>query len=444
VVLADVLQRVADGEIKRLMIFMPPRHGKSLLTSCLFTAYWLYRNPDQWVGVNSHGADLALTLSRSAREKFVAAGGGLSGESSAVNHWQTTAGGGLWASGVGGPITGKGFNLGIIDDPLKNAEEAASEVIRSKQKEWYGSTFYTREEPNSDGDPDGAIVIIQTRWNQDDLSGWLLSEEGDEEGDAERWHIVSFDAIHEEELPEFPVTCTVEPDWREPGEALCPERRPLSKLERIRRAVTPYYWSAMFQQRPTPRTGGMFPAAWPIVEAIPVGCTFVRYWDKAGTAGGGAYTAGVKMCKSADQSYYITHVERGQWSAGEREAVIKSTAAMDGKGVPIWVEQEPGSGGLESAENTIIGLAGYSVQKDRVTGDKVTRAQPLAAQAEVGNVRLLKGEWNRAFVDEAKLFPHGKYLDQVDAAAGAFNKLALAPAPRRLAPAGSLLGGYRG
>jgi predicted phage terminase large subunit-like protein len=444
VVLADVLQRVADGEIKRLMIFMPPRHGKSLLASRLFSAYWLYRHPEQWVGLNSYGADLAFTLSRSARDNFAAAGGVFSESASAVNHWETAAGGGMWAAGVGGPISGKGFNLGIIDDPIKNAEDAASEVIREKQKEWYNSTFYTREEPNSDGDPDGAIVIIQTRWHMDDLSGWLLSEEGDGDGGSEGWHIVCLDAIHEADPPEFPPTCTVEPDWREPGEALCPERRPLSKLERIRRAVASYFWAALFQQRPTPRTGGMFPPTWPIVKAIPVGCTFVRYWDKAGTAGGGAYTAGVKMARAPDGSYYVVHVERGQWSAGEREAVIKATAAMDGKGVAVWVEQEGGSGGKESAENTVIMLAGYAVHKDPVSGSKPTRAEPLAAQAEVGNVRLLEGAWNRDFVDEAKLFPHGKYLDQIDAAAGAFNKLALAPPPRRMVAGANPLRGYRG
>jgi hypothetical protein len=270
VILADILQRVADGKIKRLMIFMPPRHGKSLLTSRLFTAYWLYRFPGQWVGVNSYGADLAFTLSRSARENFVAAGGKISEVASAVNHWETEDGGGLWAAGVGGPIAGKGFNLGVIDDPLKNSEDAASEVIREKHKEWYGGTFYPREEPNDDGDPDGAIVIIQTRWHEDDLSGWLLSEEGSDDG-PEGWHIACFDAIHEGSLPEFPPTCTVEYDWREPGEALCPERRPLEKLERIRRTIGQYHWGALFQQRPVPRSGGMFKTSWfEIVEAMPV------------------------------------------------------------------------------------------------------------------------------------------------------------------------------
>ncbi|RME24447.1 MAG: terminase, partial [Candidatus Zixiibacteriota bacterium] len=141
--LIAVLQRVADGEINRLMVFMPPRHGKSETVSRLFSAYYLYKHPERWVGINSYAAELAYTLSRNARENYVAGGGALKNDAAAVKHWETGKNGGLWAAGVGGPITGKGFHLGIIDDPLKNAEEAASDTIRAKQKDWYRSTFST-------------------------------------------------------------------------------------------------------------------------------------------------------------------------------------------------------------------------------------------------------------------------------------------------------------
>src|SRR5262249_16191874 len=113
-------------------------------------------------------------------------------------------------------------NCGIIDDPIKNAEEAGSERLREKQKDWNGSTFYTREEPWSDDDPHGAIVVVSTRWHEDDLAGYLLSEESEGE-DPECWHIVNLPAVAEQEPQKFPETCTAEPDWREPGEALCPE-----------------------------------------------------------------------------------------------------------------------------------------------------------------------------------------------------------------------------
>ena len=153
--LADVLEKVANGEIKRLLIQLPPRHSKSEMISRLFTAYYLKKNPHHFVGINSYSAELAYTLSRASRENFTKCGGEVRDDVSAVKHWETPQGGGMWAAGVGGSITGKGFHLGLIDDPLKNAEEASSDTIREKQKEWYSSTFYTR------GEPDSAIIAIQ-------------------------------------------------------------------------------------------------------------------------------------------------------------------------------------------------------------------------------------------------------------------------------------------
>ncbi len=155
------------------MVFMPPRHSKSETVSRLFTAYYLYRHPERFVGLASYGADLAYTLSRAARDNFVKACGQLSKAAKAVKQWLTSTGGGLWAAGVGGPATGKGFHLGVIDDPIKDAEEAASDKIRQRNKDWLSSVFQTREEPG------GAIVVLQTRWHEDDLSGYLLSMEAD-------------------------------------------------------------------------------------------------------------------------------------------------------------------------------------------------------------------------------------------------------------------------
>lgn len=438
-VLGNVLQRVADGEISRLMIFMPPRHGKSEETSRLFSAYYLYLHPERFVGICSYAAALAYTLSRASQEFFLSAGGLLNPRAKGVQHWQTTEGGGAWAAGVGGPITGKGFHVGIIDDPLKNAEEAASDKIREKQKEWYSSTFYTREEPGG-----GAIIFILTRWNEDDLAGWQLVEElAAEDDEKENWHIVNFPAICEEEKPEFPASCTVEKDWRKPGEALCPERFDLEKLKRIASKVGVYFWNALFQQRPRPRDGGMFKRSWfKIVGAVPVGCTFVRYWDKAGSDGKGDYTAGVLMARAPDGSFYVVDVVRDQWEATEREKVIVQTADLDRQriGAPaivdgepldddssykIWVEQEGGSGGKESAMATVRRLSGHSVQSEVVSGKKETRADPFAAQAGAGNVFLVRGDWNEAYLKELTVFPNGKNDDQVDGSSGAFNKLAL-------------------
>lgn len=314
-------------------------------------------------------------------------------------------------------------NCGIVDDPLKNAEEAASATIREKQKDWWRSTFYTRQEP------DAAIIVIQTRWNEDDLAGWLLSEEATGDDEPERWHIVSMPAIYGEDEPlEFPDTCTVEADWRKPGEALCPERYPIAKLRKYQRRLGGYFWGALFQQHPRPRSGTMFQREWfSIVDAAPADAKRVRYWDKAGTKDGGKATAGVLIARDADGVVYVEHVVRGQYSALEREKVIRQTAEADAARygrVLVWMEQEPGSGGKESAEATVRNLAGFRVYKETVSGDKATRAEPFAAQCAGSNVRLVRGAWNSNYLDELTAFPHGVFSDQVDASAGGYNKLA--------------------
>lgn len=430
--LIAVLQRVADGEITRLMVFEPPRHGKSELISRKFSAYYLYLYPERWVAITSYAAKLAYSLSRSARAHFTFGDGELSGNAAAVEYWMTGQNGGLWAAGVGGSATGFGYHLGIIDDPLKDAEEANSEVIREKHKDWYRSVFSTREEPG------GAIIIVNTRWNEDDLVGWLLAQETDEDGEPERWHIVNMPAIAEEPAS-FPPTCTVEPDDRKIGEPLCPERYPLNKLQRLQKRIGEYFWGALFQQRPRPKDGEMFKRQWfKIVKASPTVAQRVRYWDKAGTDGAGAFTCGALLARGPDKRFCVENIIRGQWSAGEREAIIRQTAELDRQRygpVAIVVEQEPGSGGKESAENTIINMAGFNISADKVTGDKVFRAEPFAAQCQAGNVDILEGEWNSGYLDRLTAFPKGKYKDDVDASSGAFNKLALGPQSGGLAMA---------
>jgi predicted phage terminase large subunit-like protein len=425
-VLADVLQRVAEGQIKRLMIFLPPRHSKSETVSRLFAAYFLHLYPDRFVGLTSYSAELAYTLSRNARDHYQSSGGQLRGDAFAVKHWQTLEGGGFWAAGVGGPMTGKGWHLGIIDDPIKNAEEAASDTIRAKHQDWYGSTFYTREEPWSDQDPHGALIVIQTRWHEDDLAGWLLAEEaGSDEDEPERWHIVNLPAIAEEPQ-KFPETCTVEPDWRQPGEPLCPERRPIEKLRKICKRIGGYFFDALFQQRPSAKEGDFFKVGKiETVDVAPAGLRLCRGWDLAATPGGGAYTAGVLIGQDPKGVWYVVDVERGQWSSDDVETQLVSTARRDGTGVQVHLPQDPGQAGKKQGISLVKLLSGFQVKVDPVTGPKETRAFSLSAQVNAGNVRMVKGDWNKAFKEELRQFPRGKYKDQVDAAADAFNELAL-------------------
>ena len=432
--IADQLQAIADGRLKRLMVFVGPRMGKSEEISRLFPGYLLERFPDRWVGLCSYAAELAFTLSRNAREKYVRAGNPLAPGASAMHHWETPSGGGMWAAGVGGPITGKGFHVGIVDDPIKDAEEAASDTIRAKQKDWWESTFWSRREPEA------AVIVVQTRWHEDDLSGYLLATEPDS---PEAWTIVDLPSIKEPgEDAYYPATCTVVPDWREPGEPLCPDRMSLAELEKVR-ARSRYYFSALHQQRPGPREGGMFKREWfEIVDRHSPKGQEVRYWDKAASDQAGDWTVGAKLFRTEAGDYIVTDILRGQWASGARDKIIRQTCVADHavRPCPQYGEQEPGASGKDAARAFVRLLEGYGAHCAPASGDKVTRADPLASAAEIGSVKLLNAPWNKALVDELCAFPTGAHDDQVDALSGAFNVLANRHVPQIDADAGALIG----
>jgi len=421
------------------MVFSPPQHGKSELASVRLPAFWLGRRPNDPVILASYAASLAFRFSRQARavvespeyeELWPEVRTNQS--SRAVDRWELSAPhrGYVLAVGVGGPITGHGAMLGIIDDPLENWEQAQSQLIRDKVWDWYRTTFRTRIWEG------GAIVLIMTRWHEDDLAGRLLQEQ------AEKWTVVRLPALAETQEERdsnnrYLGLAEGEPDplGREPGEALCPGRFSVQALEELRRDVGSVAWSAEYQGVPRLPEGNRFKRTWfPIVDVPPARCERVRYWDKAGTEGGGAYTAGVLMAKAPDGIFYVEDVVRGQWSAANRELVIQQVTELDrikyGNTVHVWLEQEPGSGGKESAEQTVRRLAGVPVRAETVSGDKDVRLEPFRAQCEAGNVRLVRGPWNGAYIEELCAVPTGKYRDQADATAGAFNKLQTRPVVR--------------
>lgn len=397
---------------------MPPRHGKSEYCSRFLPSWYLGTFPNNRVILSSYAEGYAAGWGRKSRETIDEWSGllgvSVSRDSAAANRWDIQGHeGGMITSGVGGSITGRGANLLIVDDPIKNDEEAASPVIREKTWDWWRATAFTRLEP------DGIALVVHTRWHEDDLIGRILTHAKESE---EELIIVNFPAIAEQN----------DALGRQPGEALWADRFGVEWLKRMEQTLGEYFFSALYQQRPVPPGGGCFKREhFQIVPSCPANATCaVRYWDKAATAGGGDYSVGVLMTESQG-IFYVDDVIRGQWSASDRERIILQTAQMDARRFPVLMirgEREGGSGGKESGELTVQRLAGYDVAFEPVTGKKFDRAQPFAAQCQAGNVRLVQGAWNQAYIDELCLFPYGKHDDQVDGSSGAFNKLAM-PVP---------------
>ena len=269
--LIDLLQQVADGKLTRLIVCTPPRHGKSQLVSRLFPAYWVSRHPQLFCAIASYSAELAYAHSREARHYYRITGHALSKDSAAVGNWLTPQRGGCIAAGVRGPFTGKGYNLGIIDDPYKGPEDAKSSLQRERLIDWLKSVWFTRAEPGQSANGawlPAAQVVVQTRWDHHDMTAWLLAQETEEH--PEHWTVLNLPAISEPISIAMPIppTCTRVPDWRQPGEALCPERVPLAVLQRIRTRLGSYWWNALYQQRPSPAEGLLFRKAW-IQQPLP-------------------------------------------------------------------------------------------------------------------------------------------------------------------------------
>ena len=432
-VICDHLDAFVARRIKRLMILAPPRTGKSELVSRRLPAYILGINPNATIIAASYGAELARRMNRDVqriiddeRYQVLFPDTSLSGKnvrSDAQGSWLRNSdmfevvghGGYYRGAGVGGAVTGLGMHYGIIDDPIKNRKEANSYTYRESVWDWYTSTFYTRLAP------DGCILVTVTRWHEDDLAGRLLAAAA-ADPKADQWTVIKLPAIAEEPVPDYDPRHVDDPIW--------PDRWDVDEMDKKRVTVGSYDWAALYQQRPAPREGGMFKRDWfEIVGAAPKDAKRVRYWDKAGsTARGSDYTAGVLMARDTNGCYYVEHVVHGQYSALERERIIKQTAATDAAQYglfPIWLEQEPGSGGKESAESTVRNLAGYNVHVETVSGDKETRATPFAAQCEAHNVKLVSGAWNAPYLDELTAFPNGAHDDRVDGSSGSFNKLAV-------------------
>ncbi len=416
------LERALRGESPRMMLFAPPRHGKTEIVSRKFPAYALGRAPDMPMIATSYAADLANSINRDVQrvidndayrmvfpETRLAKPGSVSKWARRADMFEIVEHGGVYRSaGVGGGITGMGGRILIIDDPVKDFAEAASPTIRESVWDWYRSTFYSRQAPGA------GILLIMTRWHTDDLAGRLI--EASQVG-GDQWEIVSYTAIAEADEPH-----------RKKGEALHPERYSAEMLRKIEMGSGPQTWSALYQQSPVSRDGAMFKRRWfNVVPAAPAGLRKVRSWDLAASSGTGDWTAGLLMSIDANGVFYIEHVDRFRGSPLEVRKAIQVHAATDGRKVSIRLPQDPGQAGKDQAEGIIRDLAGWVTHAVRETGSKEVRAAPFAAQCEAGNVKLVDGPWIKAFLDELEVFPNGANDDQVDAASGAFERLTLAP-----------------
>ena len=404
--IAEHLDAVERGDIDRLAIHMPPRHAKTETVTVRYAPYCLERNGEHNVLVTGYNERFARRLGRKSRA-IAQSRMTLAPDKTAADEWAVAKGGVLMTRGVGSPPTGVGFRRIIIDDPIRRREDAESEVYREKVWDWYTDDLYTRLEPG------GAIILVMTLWQEDDIGARAVASE------PGRWTVLKLPALAEDN----------DPLGRAPGAALWPERFDEAALERIHGVMSQNdgerSWEALYQQNPTPREGSFFKVSQlHIVKAAPASSRKVRAWDKAATANDGDWTVGVLMSADGMGRFCVEDVVRGRWSTDERDKMIRQTAALDGPLVKIHGAQDPGSAGVDDALAFTRMLAGYTVKTERVSGKKETRADPYSSQVNAGNVTLVEGAWNAAFINEHRGFPTGKNDDQVDAAADAFTQLA--------------------
>jgi predicted phage terminase large subunit-like protein len=409
------------GKRPYLVLSAPPQHGKSM-QMVEFLAWLAGQDPDMRQIYASYGEDLGVRANKtmqlmidSPRYKRVFPDTSLSREAvvTRANLFARNTSelafvnkkGSFRNTTIGGAINGLGLDVGLIDDPMKGRLEAQSKPLRDKVWWWFTDDFFGRLSKNA------GIIIIMTRWHVDDMVGRFKAK-------FPQARILNYEAI-----------ANKNEKYRRKGEALFDEHKPLDFLLERKGLLAQAGWESVYQGNPIVVGGGMFPIEnFEVIPYAPARTDVVRtirYWDKAGTDDGGAYTCGTLIHELKSKQFVISDVRRGQWGALKRETMIKNTAESDKAAWGIfttWVEQEPGSGGKESAENTIRSLRGFVVRADKVTGAKEIRAEPYAAQVQGKNVKLVAAAWNQPFVDEHETFPGGKFKDQIDSAAGAFAK----------------------
>ena len=451
------LEALARGDTRNLMVQMPPGSAKSTYTSKLFPAWLLAREPNIRLIGASNTADLAEQFSGETQAILVEHGiriAGIGPRTRPAKFWRTTANGHYRAAGVGGTITGFRADIAIIDDPIKSAEEADSEVIREKQWQWITRDLNTRLKPG------GRIALVMTRWHEDDIAGRLLLHL------AHRWRVVKLPAVAGDDDP----LGRAPGNWLWDGGAYGYGADLRAKKADLEASGDHRSWWSLYQQEPRSPDGLLFKVAalrifdvppaipWeapqppnapradlsPIPAARPAQhgtaatgavVTVVRAWDLAATAASTGrdpdWTVGLKLARLDTGGYVVLDVVRLRGGPEDVEAAILNTAVQDGPRVAISLPQDPGQAGKVQALTYVRKLAGYSVTVSPETGDKSTRAGPAASQVNVGNVALVRSSWNRPLIEELRDFPTGRHDDIADAFSRAMGMLTTKPSPAR-------------
>jgi len=408
--LYEKLDLVTRGVVKRLMIFMPPRHTKTETVTVRYSAFRLEQNPKINVILGCYNQKVANKFSRKTL-RICKSRMKLASDRKAVEEWETAIGGGFRAVGVGGGITGFGGDLIMIDDPVKNREEAESETYREKVWDWFNDDLYTRLEPG------GAIILTMTRWHDDDLAGRLLKEM--EEG-GERWEVVSLPALAEDD----------DPLKRKVGQALCPARYDETKLAAVKKQLGSYSFAALYQQRPTPLEGALFKREWfgedKFIPQAPEGLKWARGYDLAVSQKTSAdYTASFRCAFTSTGDLIIDGGFRKRVEFPEQlRYVVKRM--VDEKRTRHGVEKALHGEALVQSLRRIPAVRGIPLKAVKVDTDKFTRALGWANLAEAGKVYLVRANWNNDFLDEICRFTgkNDKHDDQVDAVSLAVQMLA--------------------
>jgi len=432
--MTEHLEAVTRGEIKRLVINVPPGTMKSKMTSVLWPAWsWLNRPHYKFLS-SSYALSLAERNNVECRRILQSDWYGkhfgihISSEEAGKVNFSTDKLGVMRAISVGGATTGYRGDSFIIDDP-HDVSKAESDAKRSEAVQWFIESAQTRLNSLKDS----SIVVVMQRVHEEDVTATAVE--------------MGYELLRVPMRWDESMRTTTSIGWTDPRtkdeELMWEDRFPKTELDILEQNMGAYATAAQMQQQPAPRKGGMFQVdSIRQIEDLPdENFIAVRAWDLAGSEGKGAYTVGTKMLYGeTSQQFYVVDVVRKQLGGGAVRQLIEKTAEDDGHTCKIIVPQDPGAAGKVVVQDIIALLHGYNAKAEAQSGSKETRAEPLASQVEIGRVNVLKRTWTKAWLDELRFFPKSKFKDQVDATASAFNELSALTRKKRKTPQLSVVG----